>query len=1038
MTNSIQSLSVILQQLNRAAITVNQKITEYENTIQQKDEMFIRDQNSKEIEIDALKHKIRELTSALNQRLIANESEVQNREMETSNNESTKIVSNDALEKYKNDLVILNHNLSNVTLLFDTEIQQKSGLMKSQEQKINDLTERTAKLNTQLANITLLFDSEINIKNKIIKDKECQIEKLRKTTAELNHNLSVISLLSNEKDIANKRNVKDLMETISSLQTKWAAINSNLLTLTSTVNDQIRSKNEEIRLNRKDAVYYRDFSTQIYNQMMDYVGDFLQRIWNKNHENDILIEKNKNLIKYCTDLNGRIARFTLEINSLQNEKKMLMSRLADGTKVNSREISIQYPFVECREDTGLWWLFNKTQKVHEMQIQQPITECREDTGLWWLFSKEQVNDDQPSREIVSASDDDEKVEYYRNMAVDLNNRVAMLSLDIDSLKLNKYNEKEFSGEYKEIIEDKSTINFFKNQAVSLNSNLAKLTLEHNDFKNQELINKEKLIRNSEDKIEYYQQMAANLNTRLALLSLEMNNVTEDRNVTITDDEQSQYYENLIQSLTIKINDLLIENEELKAQQSEIQYTRDIPQNEVPINVVKDDSEINRFREIAVDLNSRLAKLSLEFNEKPKSVKNNNDEYIKKIQDQVIDLNQRLSVLTLNSNEEIKNLKRKLSQKEQGSFKNQVIDLNQRLAILTLSTNDEVNALKRKISQMQNNETSRKVSYEQSIVECRSDTGLWWLFSKPQTKQIKKNIIYNNERNIQNFQNEAINLNQRLAVLTLSSNDEINNLKKQLSEKDILIEELRSKLASMNRQIIDLTFNSNIENQQNKESTQRTIQIIDTPKSENIIQPLIKLPLAVDYLFEKPTTSSKSDNIIQPLIKLPLAVDYLFEQPKIGEILREVIPINDSTLIEELNNERIKNKELNIIIESMRKEMQSISEYLKETKSCATSLQNLNNAPTTTDNAEEIASLAEYLKETKISLEAYKNNSISEINSLAAYLKDTISMVKEYKANNPDCLDVYGNFNSMDDTFDKYENEKKYDSEETVENQQFGY
>ncbi|OUM64665.1 hypothetical protein PIROE2DRAFT_8503 [Piromyces sp. E2] len=233
MTNSIQSLGVILQQLNKAAITVNQKIAEYENTLQQKDELFIRDQNSKDIEIDALKHKIRELTVALDQKPIVRELETQNRELMNVTDAPVKVVmetvSNEALEKYKNDLVRLNHNLSNVTLLFDSEIQHKSGLMKTQEQKLNDLTERYAKLNTQLAKITLLFDSEINLKDKIIKDKESQIERLRKNAAELNHNLSVLSLLSNEKDIANKREVNDLMETISNLRMKWAAINTNLL-----------------------------------------------------------------------------------------------------------------------------------------------------------------------------------------------------------------------------------------------------------------------------------------------------------------------------------------------------------------------------------------------------------------------------------------------------------------------------------------------------------------------------------------------------------------------------------------------------------------------------------------------------------------------------------------------------------------------------------------------------------------------------------------------------------------------------------------
>ena len=74
-----------------------------------------------------------------------------------------------------------------------------------------------------------------------------------------------------------------------------------------------------------------------------------------------------------------------------------------------------------------------------------------------------------------------------------------------------------------------------------------------------------------------------------------------------------------------------------------------------------------------------------------------------------------------------------------------------------------------------------------------------------------------------------------------------------------------------------------------ESVSREAPVVEAPKSENIIQPLIRLPLAVDYLFEQPKVesvsreapvveTSKSDNIIQPLIRLPLAVDYLFEKP----------------------------------------------------------------------------------------------------------------------------------------------------------------
>jgi len=38
-----------------------------------------------------------------------------------------------------------------------------------------------------------------------------------------------------------------------------------------------------------------------------------------------------------------------------------------------------------------------------------------------------------------------------------------------------------------------------------------------------------------------------------MLSLEMNDVNKSRNVAVSEDEQSQYYQNLVQTLNMKIN-----------------------------------------------------------------------------------------------------------------------------------------------------------------------------------------------------------------------------------------------------------------------------------------------------------------------------------------------------------------------------------------------------------------------------------------------------------------------------------------------------
>jgi len=760
MTNSIQSLSVILQQLNKAAIAVNERIVEYENCIQQKDEIFIRDQNTKDLEIDSLKHKVRNLNIALEQKNI----EIEIKELVKNNNKSN-----------------------------DSD--------KTKEQKINELTERTVKLNSQLANLTLLFDSEINIKNKIIKEKESQIEKLRNTSSELNHNLSVLTLLTNEKEISNKRNVNSLMETISNLQTKWADINRNLLNLTSTVNDQLRSKNEEIRLNRQDVVYFRNYTYELNNQIINYLKDFFQRIWNKNHENELLLEKNRELINYCSDLNGRVARFTLEVNDLQNENNLLINKLANVTEpIVTREVPI----------------------IREVPI----------------------------------SVDVDKVEYYKNMAVDLNNRVAMLSLDIDALKLNKFNDEPISMEreipnrdneeviYTKIIEDESTIDFYRNQAVSLNSNLAKLTLEHNYFKNQELQKKNRLIKNSEEKIEYYQQMAANLNTKLALLSLEMNEVNKPINdEEITENDKFEYYQSLLISMNSKMNALLKENEELKAQQ-----TRSLPQE--PQAIIQ--------------------------------VVNNNSDDIERIRDLAVDLNQRLSVLTLSSNDEIKYLKKQLAQKESevSQYRNKLASMNRQIIDLTYNSNLE--------------------------------------------RQQYINI------NVDMVQNREINVNEN------------SNYEAVINEKDLIIKQLQEQLAQMNAQ----NNNSNAimaELENEKRKNQELNQTINNMRNE--------VKSISDYI--KETTS-----LMQGL------------------------------------NDPVSNPAIN-------EEIVSIAEYIKETKQCLEDYMKTNTQEMSNNNVsvnEEIVSLANYLKETKRCLEDFRDSNSQEMNSISEYLKDTIKMAEEYKAN----------------------------------------
>jgi len=148
--------------------------------------------------------------------------------------------------------------------------------------------------------------------------------------------------------------------------------------------------------------------------------------------------------------------------------------------------------------------------------------------------------------------------------------------------------------------------------------------------------------------------------------------------------------------------------------------------------------------------------------------------------------------------------------------------------------------------------------------------------------------------------------------------------------------------------------------------------------------------------------------------------------------------SDPALLAELENEKRKNQELGETITNMRNEMNSITDYLKEIASAAASIESLPNASNSSVN-KEISSIAEYLKETKQSLENYQKSSVEEINSLADYLKDTSQMAEELRTTNILNNQPYELDNDIIEAYEKYDSdEKKYDSEETVENQQINF
>jgi len=336
------------------------------------------------------------------------------------------------------------------------------------------------------------------------------------------------------------------------------------------------------------------------------------------------------------------------------------------------------------------------------------------------------------------------------------------------------------------------------------------------------------------------------------------------------------------------------------------------------------------------------------------------------------------------------------------------NLNTKLALLSLEMND----IKKPVNDDEITENDKFEYYQSLVVSMNSkmndllkeneELKAQQIRSIPQEPQTIIQVVNNTSGDIDRIRDLAVDLNQRLSVLTLNSNDEVKFLKKQLAQKETEVNQYRNKLASMNRQIIDLTFNSNLERQQYADANMVQSREININENSNYEAVINEKDLIIKQLQEQLAQMNAQSN-------------------------------NSVALMAELENEKRKNQELNQTINNMRNEVQSISdyvkettslvkglnvsasnsaineeiasiaEYLKETKRCLEDYQKANTQEMslTSNNVsvnEEIVSLANYLKETKRCLEDFRDSNSQEINSISEYLKDTIKMAEEYKAN----------------------------------------
>jgi len=473
--------------------------------------------------------------------LRANELEKTNARLEKENNE--------VVDSLRNKLAELNTRLAVVSLNTPSYVTQAEPTTEVQTREVvipevqavsrtvvdtssinpdleENLRSKAADINTRLALITLKYDDDVRALKKSQKEKDVLIEYLRNKSAKLNTNLATLTLDSNDELACLREIAVEKQLERDAIRSNASQLNGQLANLTLNLDEILRSNNAYLNEKAEEVDFLRQCTVQLNQQLAQLTLSFDDIIKSNNGYMAKQQDEINKLTGKTTELNGRLARLTLNYDemNLANQKK-IKDQAQEIDKLQQKAAALNGSIAKLTLDFDEK-IQQKTAPVttREVPVTSSITPVQ----------KEII------REIVYVDNEDAiQNGKFRDISVNLNQNLATLTLDYDTLK------RESEDQHKADVEK---INFLQNERSKLNNNLAKVTLQYDEDiakKNRTIKNLKNKLNNVAynnarrgsvvakiQKIERLTDMSTNLNSNLAKVTLEFNEMVQSKDAEI--------------------------------------------------------------------------------------------------------------------------------------------------------------------------------------------------------------------------------------------------------------------------------------------------------------------------------------------------------------------------------------------------------------------------------------------------------------------------------------------------------------------------
>jgi len=583
----------------------------------------------------------------------------------------TPVIASDNNDVLKAKMAQINTQLAKLTLDSNEEVRSLLNDNKEKTMEIEKLRGKLGQMNTQVAVLSLHANDVEKAKAQMEKNNREVIDELRSKLAETNGNLAKVSVDTKDEINAMKNMAKDYSTTIEDLRTKYAKVNSNLAVNTLNSNEAINNLKKIVKEDEKTIDALRTKAAEINTNLaivsLNTPSSVVEEVQQTREvvlpevsyiSKPIAPDMEDSLRTKAAEINTRLAMVTLKydedvraLKAAQKQKDILIEELREKAAVINSNLATLT--LDSNEECACL-------KEIAVEKQLEVETLRSNASqLNGQLANLTLNLDEVLRSNNAyLKDKAQEVEFLRQCTVQLNQQLARLTLSFDDIikKNNGYMAKQ-----------QETINNLTEKAADLNGRLARLTLNYDEMNHAN----NKKVRDQEQIIEKLQQKAAELNSSIAKLTLAFDEMAQQKATEgpVVESKEIAYQpvENVsgdstkFRDMAVKLNhnlstltlqydeDMAKKNKTIKNLKDNLNATNVAFNNARRGSVVAKIQKIERLTDISTNLNSNLAKVSLEFNEMVQS-KNAEINKLKNTLNKYENLNQRReSVITVEYN-----------------------------------------------------------------------------------------------------------------------------------------------------------------------------------------------------------------------------------------------------------------------------------------------------------------------------------------------------------------------------------------------------